>query len=71
VPRTISQYLKERAREAERQRAVQSLERLTDIRKKIEQRSGIYQDDVIAELELSETNKRNWCETERNDRILI
>jgi predicted DNA-binding ribbon-helix-helix protein len=47
VRRIVSQYLKERARG--RQRAVQSLERLTNMRKKIERRSGIYQGDVIAE----------------------
>jgi hypothetical protein len=45
----VSQYLRERGRETERQRAVRALERLTSLRKEIEQRSGVYQGDVIAE----------------------
>jgi GTP cyclohydrolase FolE2 len=49
VRRIINQYLKERTRDTERQRAIQSLEKLTNLRRKVEQRSGIYQGDVIAE----------------------
>jgi predicted DNA-binding ribbon-helix-helix protein len=67
VRRIVSQYLRERARDAERQRAVQSLERLTNIRKKIEQQSGIYQGDVIAEAraEQDEQMELVWSGAER------
>ena len=49
VRRIVNQYLEERARDTERQRAIQSLDKLTDLRRNIEQRSGIYRGDVIAE----------------------
>jgi len=45
----VSQYLEERAGEAERRRAAQALERLTALRRKIEQQSGLYQGDIVAE----------------------
>ena len=62
VRRIISQYLKERARDTERQRAIQSLEKLTVLRRKIEQRSGIHQGDLIAETraERDEQMGRVW-----------
>ena len=49
VCRIVSQYLKERARDTERQRAVQSLQKLTELRKRIARRSGVYLGDMIAE----------------------
>jgi predicted DNA-binding protein len=49
VREIIGQHLKERARGAKRRHAVEALERLTGLREKIEQRSGVYQGDVIAE----------------------
>lgn len=66
VRRIVSQYLKERARDTGRRRAVQSLERLTNMRKKIEQRSGIYQGDVIAEAraERGKQMEMVWSGTE-------
>jgi predicted DNA-binding ribbon-helix-helix protein len=45
----VSQYLRERGRETERQHAVRALESLTNLRTEIEQRSGVYQGDVVAE----------------------
>ncbi len=45
----VSQYLNERAQDTKRHRAIQSLDKLTALRRKIEQRSGIYQGDLIAE----------------------
>jgi 16S rRNA G527 N7-methylase RsmG len=45
----VGQYLKERARDTGRQRAVQSLQKLVDLRHRIAQRSGVYQGDVTAE----------------------
>jgi len=57
VRRIVNQYLEERARDSERQRAVQSLQRLTVLRKRIAQRSGVYLGDVIAETR-SERDKQ-------------
>jgi len=45
----ISQHLKERARDAKKQRAIDALDRLTRLRERIERRSGVYQRDLIAE----------------------
>jgi len=45
----VGRHLRERARDAKRRHAVDVLERLTDLREKIEQRSGVYQGDLIAE----------------------
>ncbi len=58
----INQYLKERTKDAKRQRAILALERLTDLREKIEQRSGTYQGDLIAEAraERDEQVERVW-----------
>ncbi len=58
----ISQHLKERARDAKRQRAIHALDRLTRLREKIEQRSGTYQGDLIAEAraERDEQVERVW-----------
>ena len=50
VREIVDRRLKERARDAKRRRAVDALERLADLREKIEQRSGVYQGDLIAEV---------------------
>ena len=49
VREIVGRHLRERARDAKRRRAVDALERLTGLREKIEQRSGVYQGDLIAE----------------------
>jgi predicted DNA-binding protein len=49
VREIVDQHLKERARDTKRRRAVDALERLTGLRESIEQRSGVYQGDLIAE----------------------
>jgi hypothetical protein len=49
VRHMISQHLEERTRDAKRQRAIDALDRLTRLREKVEQRSGVYQGDLIAE----------------------
>jgi len=49
VREIIDRHLKERARDAKRRRAVDALERLTGLREQIEQRSGVYRGDLIAE----------------------
>jgi hypothetical protein len=54
----VSQYLEERAGEAERRRAVQALERLTALRRKIEQQSGRYQGDIVAETRAERERER-------------
>jgi hypothetical protein len=66
VRRIVNQYLKDRAAHSERQRAIQSLRKLTDLRRKVEQRSGIYQGDVIAETraERDEQMERVWSGVE-------
>ena len=63
----VSQYLKERARDTKRQRAVQSLQELTDLRERIAQRSGVYLGDVIAETrsERDEQMELVWSGAER------
>jgi len=60
VRRMVNQYLKERAKDTERQRAVQSLEKLTVLRKKIAQRSGVYLGDVIAETRSERDEQVNY-----------
>ena len=45
----VSQHLKERARDAKKQRAIDALDRLTRLRERIERRPGVYQSDLIAE----------------------
>jgi predicted DNA-binding ribbon-helix-helix protein len=63
----VNQYLKDRARDTERQRASQALERLAVLRKRIAQRSGVYLGDVIAETR-SERDKQMeqvWSGVER------
>ena len=58
----VDRHLKERARDVKRRRAVDALERLTSLREKIEQRSGVYQGDLIAEVraERDEQMGRVW-----------
>jgi predicted DNA-binding ribbon-helix-helix protein len=62
VRRIISQHLKERTKDAKRQRAIEALGRLICLREKIEQRSGVYQGDLIAEAraERDEQMERVW-----------
>jgi predicted DNA-binding ribbon-helix-helix protein len=48
VRHIVNQHLEERTRDAKRQRAIDALERLTCLRERIEQRSGMYQGDLIA-----------------------
>jgi hypothetical protein len=48
VRHIVSQHLEERTRAAKRQRAIDALERLTCLRERIEQRSGVYQGNLIA-----------------------
>ena len=45
----VGRHLRERARDARQRRTVDALERLTGLREKIEQRSGVYKGDLIAE----------------------
>ena len=49
VREIVSRHLKERARDAKKQRAIDALERLTCLRERIERQSGVYQGDLIAE----------------------
>jgi predicted DNA-binding protein len=67
VRHMISQHLEERTRDAKRQRAIDALDRLTRLREKVEQRSGVYQDDLVAEAraERNEQMERVWSGGER------
>jgi hypothetical protein len=67
VRHMISQHLEERTRDAKRQRAIDALDRLTRLREKVEQRSGVYQGDLVAEAraERSEQMERVWSGGER------
>lgn len=66
VRRIVSQYLKERERDTERQRAVQSLQKLTELRERTARRSGVYLSDVIAETraERDVQTERVWSGAE-------
>jgi hypothetical protein len=45
----ISQHLKERPRDAKKQRAVDALDSLTRLCERVERRIGVYQSDLITE----------------------
>jgi hypothetical protein len=45
----VDQYLSERSKDAQRQRAGHALAKLINMRNKIEARSGVYQGDLLAE----------------------
>jgi len=59
----VNQYLKERSADIERRRAVEALEKLTALRKKVEARSGVYKGDLIAEVRAERDSQveRVWC----------
>ena len=66
VRRVISKYLDERTKETGRQRAAQALKELTCLRERIEQRSGMYKGDLIAEARAERDGQleRVWSRAE-------
>jgi hypothetical protein len=58
----VNQYLNDRALDTERQRAAQSLQNLTVLRKRIAERSGAYLGDIVAETrsERDEQMEQVW-----------
>jgi len=50
VHEIIGQHLEQRTREAKKQRAIGALETLTQLRKRIKQRYGMVQDDLLIEI---------------------
>jgi hypothetical protein len=67
VRQMVSQHLEARTRDAKRQRAIDALDRLTRLREKVEQRSGVYQGDLVAEAraERDAQMERVWSGGER------
>jgi hypothetical protein len=65
VREIIGQYLEQRTREAKKRRAIRALETLSQLRKIIKQRSGVYQGDLIVEAraERDEQIERVWSRT--------
>lgn len=66
VREIVGQYLVERERATQLQREMQALATLTQIRRQIEQKHGVYQGDLLAEsrAEREQEFDRIWSQTE-------
>lgn len=66
VREIVGQYLVERERATQLQREMQALATLTQIRRQIEQKYGVYQGDLLAEsrAEREQEFDRIWSQTE-------
>ena len=66
VREIVGQYLVEREQETQLQKEMQAIEALTQIRRQIEQRHGVYQGDLLAESreEREQDFDRVWAQEE-------
>ena len=66
VREIVGQYLVERAQETQLQKEMQAIESLTQIRRQIEQKHGVYQGDLLAEsrAEREQEFERIWNQEE-------
>ena len=66
VREIVGQYLAERQQETQLKKEMQAIERLTQIRRQIEQKHGVYQGDLLAESreERAQEFDRIWSQEE-------
>ncbi len=66
VREIVGQYLVEREQETQLQREMQAIDTLTQIRRQIEQKHGVYQGDLLAEIraEREQEIDRVWGQEE-------
>jgi bacterioferritin (cytochrome b1) len=62
----VGQYLVEREQETQLQREMQAIDTLTQIRRQIEQKHGVYQGDILSEIraEREQEIDRVWGQEE-------
>ena len=66
VREIVGQYLAERQQETQLKKEMQAIERLTQIRRQIEQKHGVFQGDLLAEsrAERAQEFDRIWSQEE-------
>jgi metal-responsive CopG/Arc/MetJ family transcriptional regulator len=66
VREIVGQYLVEREQETQLQREMQAIDTLTQIRRQIEQKHGVYQGDILSEIraEREQEIDRVWGQEE-------